>query len=110
MPRFRFKERKIFVKCPYMNCNYLTKNGVKLVKHVKECLRKYSEEGSFRWEELHFSLLSKAKRCLYKDCYFKSTDTMELRNHMWVCPSTVYNMELLTELLKVHLTIGKTSF
>ena len=119
-PRFRCKEPTAFVKCPYKDCHFVTKCGDKFLKHFKECTRKYSdEEGSDRLEELQFSLLSKAKRCLYKGCYFKSADPMELRNHMWECPPTDYNVDLMIELIKIrevnekHLeakTIGKTDF
>ena len=122
LPRFRFQEpsrQNTFVNCPYKDCHFVTKCGDKFLKHFKECTRKYSEDGFDRLEELHFSLLSKGKRCLYKGCYFKNTDPMELRNHMKECPPTEYNVGLMAELFKIrevkekHLeakTIGKTDF
>ena len=118
LPRFRFQEpsrQNTFVNCPYKDCHFVTKCGDKFLKHFKECTRKYSEDGFDRLEELHFSLLSKAKRCLYKGCYFKNTDPIELRNHMKKCPSTDYNVDLMAELFKIRevkeaKTIGKTDF
>ena len=124
LPRFRFQEparqeSKIFVDCPYKDCHFVTKCGDKFLKHFKECTRKYSEDGSTRLQELHFTLLSRAKRCLYKGCYFKSTDPMELCNHMKECPPTDYDVDLMAEFIKIrkvkekHLevkTIGKTDF
>ena len=84
--------------CPCKDCNFKTKNSYPLVNYIRNCnyeSRTYTSKVTEKKVEILsplFWFCRQTKKCLNKDCDFRSTVEWDIIMHMKECPLPIDNI------------------